>query len=182
MISFKFAFLKRHFAAVMLFAFAFSSCQKDPVLDANNDQAGNGPAKTRAFITLIQLNNFPSNDPNGLDWDSAFQGGTDSINADIFFNITDPSPQPPVFWAQNSHFSDVEAGDTVAYQLQNNEYEVMPFGSSIDVNIYDYELPDSTFMGKVNFTIGPFSTDPTYPAYVTKEENGYSVTIGIRWE
>ncbi len=160
-----------------------TSCQDDPYLTPVNDGIPVITPKSKAAITAIQLNSYPSVDPNGNTWDVVDSSILDYFGSpDIFFNITDPSPQPPVLWSQMSHFLDVRSIDTVSFQLLN-PYEVIPFGSNIDVNIYDYELPDSTLMGTVNFLIGPYP-DPLnpYPNYVTSDQNGFSVTIGIRWE
>jgi len=159
------------------------SCQDDPILTPVNDGIPVFTTKTKASITSIRLDTYPSTDPNGDLWDVVDSSNNDFDGLpDIFFNITDPSPQPPVLWSQLSHFSDVRAFDSTSFILLT-PYEVIPFGSNIDVNIYDYELPDSTLMGTVNFLIGQYP-DPTnpYPESVTSVENGYSVTIGIRWE
>lgn len=174
------------FLLLVLISAVFSACQDDPDLVPLDDGVPIVTPKSKASIFLIQLNEFPDTDLNGNTWDIVDPAVFDSLGeADIFFNITDPSPQPPVFWSQNSHFSDVSPPDTIPFVLLDN-FEVIPFGSSIDVNIYDYELPDSTLMGTVNFTIGPFPdlTEPNiaYPTYVTRSQNGYEVTIGIRWE
>lgn len=168
---------------VFLMAIAFNSCQDDPVLQPVNDGIPVVTPKSKAFITLIQLNDFPMTDPGGNTWDIVDSAAFDTLGSpDIFYNITTPGPSPAVLWSQNSHFSNTGDTDTIPFYLLN-EFEVVPFGSSIDVNLYDYELPDSTLMGNLNFTIGPFP-DPLnpYPAYVTSQQNGFNLTIGIRWE
>jgi len=171
---------------LLAFVAVMPACQDDPELGTENGGIPVITPKTKASITIIQLNSYPPVDPNGNLWDPIdspnfdFQGSPDA-----FFNITIPDPQPPVLWSQNSHFDDVTAADTVPFFLLT-PYEVVPFGSSIDVNVYDYELPDSTLMGTVNFVIGPYpdpaQPDKPYPDYVTGNQNGYSVTIGIKWE
>jgi hypothetical protein len=174
----------RVFLLVLLAAaLALPSCQDDPVLEPTDNGNPVITPKTKASITLIQLNSYPPVDPAGDLWDPIDSANFDYQGSpDIFFNITEPSPQPPVLWSQNSHFSNVTATDTVPFTLIS-PYQVIPFGSSIDVNVYDYELPDSTLMGTVNFLIGPYP-DPLnpYPSYVTSTQNGYSVTIGIKWK
>ena len=165
----------------LLSAWAMTGCQDDPILTEVDEGFPVITPKSKAFIHLIQLNSAPALDPSGATWD--VPDTTDvSGDADVFFNITIPEPDPPVLWSQNSHFLNVGPNDTTAFILLTR-YEVVPFGSSIDINIYDFELPDSTLMGKVNFTIGPFP-DPLnpYPNYVITEQNGFSVTIGIIWE
>lgn len=168
--------------AVLAVVSIASSCQDDPILEPVNDGIPVITPKSKASITFLQLNSFPQVTPAGNLWDVIDLTTNDSLGqADIFFNITDPSPQPPVLWSQQSHFDNVGENDTVPFYLLE-PYEVEPFGTTIDVNIYDFELPDSTLMGTVNFLIGEYP-DPLnpYPDYVTSEQNGYSVTIGIRW-
>ncbi len=181
--SYKFKLKTGFIAGMVAFASLISSCQDDPVLTPVEDGVPVITPKSKASINLIQLNSYPPVDPNGNLWDPVDSSIFDYQGApDVFFNITDPSPQPPVLWSQLSHFSDVQTTDTVPFYLLT-PHEVIPFGASIDVNIYDYELPDSTLMGTVNFLIGPYP-DPLnpYPDYVTSVQNGYSVTIGIKWE
>jgi hypothetical protein len=171
------------FFIFLLAAAMVTGCQDDPILTDIEDGVPVITPKSKASITLIQLNSFPVTDPGGNTWDIADPANFDTLgSADVYFNITIPEPQPPVLWSQNSHFLNVTETDTVPYFLLT-PYEVVPFGSSIDINIYDYELPDSTLMGTVNFVIGPFP-DPLnpYPSYVTTEQNGFSMTIGILWE
>jgi hypothetical protein len=62
-------------------------------------------------------------------------------------------------------------------------FSVLPFGSTIAVNLYDYELPDSTFMETFDFFVGTYS-DPAnpYPSALIQTKNGYTVAVGIRWE
>src|SRR4030095_12673501 len=146
----------------------FQACQDDPVLAPVNDGVPVITPKSKASITLIQLNSFPQTDPTGATWDTPNIAELDTFgSADVFFNITIPEPQPPVLWSQISHFSDISEPDTIPFFLLT-PYEVVPFGSSIDVNIYDFEissalqLPDSTLMGTVNFLIGAYP-DPLNP-------------------
>lgn len=179
----KFKFPTSGLFLILFFTLLITACQEDPVLEpADNEDVIIAP-KSRAFITGIQINSFPGTDPSGNSWD-AIDTTTGDVNgeADIFFNITDPSPNPPVFWSQNSHFSDVGSNDTTRYNLLEN-YEVIPFGSNIDVNVYDYELPDSTLIGTVNFFVGTYP-DPQnpYPSAVLAEQNGCSVILFLRWE
>lgn len=183
MINFSFKqFGKLFFAPAIFAVLCIASCQDDPELNPNGDGNPLNNVKTKAFITLVQLNSFPDFDPLGNNWDTINEAAFDTFGrADIFFNITDPSPNPPILWNQGSHFSNVKSTDTTSFSLLN-EYQVVPFGSAIDLNIYDYELPDSTLMGTVNFTIGPQSGNIPYPSYITNSNNGYTVTIGIRWE
>jgi hypothetical protein len=171
-------------AFIVISSLSITSCQDDPVIEEVENGVPVITPKSKASIVSVQLNDFPDLDPLGMSWDTiALTAPTDSFGrADIFFNFTDPSPQPPVFWSQGSHYSNVAPDDTVAFVLLD-PYQVEPFGSYIDVNIYDYELPDSTLMQTVNFLIGEYP-DPQnpYPDYVTTVQNGYSVTIGIKWE
>ena len=159
------------------------SCQDDPELQPVENGIPVITPKSKAYITQIQLNSYPTTDPNGDTWDVIDSANFDTKGLpDVFFNITVPTPQPPVLWSQNSHFSNVSEVDTVPFVLLS-PYEVIPFGSDIDVNVYDYELPDSTLMTTATFFIGQYP-DPTkpYPDYVTSIMNGYSVTIWIKWE
>jgi len=165
----------------------FSGCQDDPILEETGPDGTTGAPKSRAFITLIQINSFPSTNPAGLSWDDLLPAEYDTFGRpDLFLNITGPPPDPPVFWSQNSHFLNVNAGDTIPFFLLDN-FEVVPLGSDIDVNIYDYELdpvtgPDSTLMGTVSFFIGQYPDPTPWPTYITNEQNGYSITLGLRWE
>ena len=171
------------FFGFLMIAALVTGCQDDPILPEVEDGVPVITPKSKASITLIQINSFPSTDPSGNPWDALLPAEYDTFGlADVFFNITIPDPQPPVLWSQGSHFNNVAPTDTTPYYLLT-PYEVVPFGSSIDINLYDYELPDSTLIGTVNFLIGPFP-DPLnpYPAYVITEQNGLSVTIVIRWE
>ena len=169
--------------ALVALSFLIHSCQQDPILEPSENEQVTITPKSRGFITGLRINSFPPVDISGNSWD-AIDTTTGDLNgdADIFFNLTDPSTNPPVFWSQNSHFSNVAAGDSVLFQLLDN-YEVVPFGSYLDLNIYDYELPDSTLIGKVNFMVGEYP-DPLnpYPSSLNIEQNGCSVTIFLRWE
>lgn len=161
----------------------FNSCQDDPYLELPDDGNTVITPKSRAFISFIQLNSHPAVTPSGDPWDIADTLTGDPMGyPDIFFNITDLSAQPAVFWSQPTHFANVSPSDTLPYYLQS-EYEVVPFGSDINLNIYDFELPDSTLMGSLTFYIGQYP-DPLqpYPDYITQVQNGYSLTLGIRWE
>jgi hypothetical protein len=163
--------------------FLFQACQDDPELQPVVDGSPVITPKSRAYITTIQINSFPDLDPNGNPWDMVNPAEGDTLGlADIFFNITIPDPSPPVIWSQGSHFANVPPGDTVPFFLLTH-FEIVPFESNIDLNIYDFELPDSTLMGTVPFFIGTYP-DPQnpYPSYITSSQNGYSVTIGLRYE
>lgn len=179
-------FFKGHFFIGLLLVFlgfAVQSCQDDPYLEKTENGVPIVTPKSKAYITSIQLNTYPAVTPTGDLWDTIDVVNNDTLGLpDIFFNLTDPSPDPPVFWSQNTHFSNVN--DTVNYFLLDN-YFVDPFGSNIDVNIYDFELPDSTLIGTVNFFIGEYpgpNSTQAYPSYVTMVQNGCSVTLGLRWE
>ncbi len=175
-----------YLVVVALLGLFINSCQKDPYLEPTVNGEAVVTPKSKVYITAIQLNSYPPVTPSGDLWDTVNVATFDTLGLpDVFFNLTDPSPNPPVFWSQNSHFNNVGETDTVYYYLLN-PYFVDPFGSSIDVNIYDYDLPDSTLMGTVNFTLGEFP-DPAqpqtaYPSYITTVQNGFSVTMGLRWE
>lgn len=176
-----FRLLKIFFFAMLVLG--MSACQDDPILEEVVDGVPVITPKSKAYITTIQLNTYPQFDPMGQTWDAVDSAMFDTLGLpDPFFNITIPDPQPPVLWSQGSHFSNTSVTDTVPYFLLN-PYEVVPFGSNIDVNVYDFEITDSTLMGTVGFYIGQYS-DPLnpYPNYVTGVQNGFSVTIGIRWE
>ena len=172
--------LFRILLTISILAFV-SACQDDPYEDPG---AGDGviTPKTRALINLVQLNDFPDFSPAGTTWDDTISAALDTFGlADISTNISVAGDPSVVLWSQGTHFSNVTASDTLPYYLTKT-YEVIPFGSTIDVNIYDYELPDSTFMGKVSFVIDQYpDPDNPWPSYVTANENGYSVTIGITW-
>jgi|GEM_PF-1058349 len=179
---------RNHLGLIMatLLVLTFGACQDDPYLEPTIDGEPIVTPKSKVYITGIQINTYPSVTPMGDLWDVIDSTTFDTLGLpDIFFNLSDPSPNPPIFWSQPSHFSNVS--DTVpAYYTLLEPYFVEPFGSYIDVNVYDYELPDSTFMGKVNFFLGEFPdpSDPqtAYPSSVTKFENGYSISIGLKWE
>jgi hypothetical protein len=159
------------------------SCQDDPYLVQPDDGNTVITPKSRVFIRYIQLNSHPAVTPSGDLWDVADTLTGDTLGyPDIFFNITDLEAQPAVLWSQPSHFANVSPSDTLPYYLQS-EYEVVPFGSDINVNVYDFELPDSTLMGTLTFYIGAYP-DPLqpYPDYITQVQNGFSLTLGIRWE
>ena len=183
-LSFTFRFRALLLLSLFTVILAFNSCQDDPVLDPIGGENPIDNPKTRAFITYIQLRDFPATDPNGIEWDTVNLAETDTFgNADIFFNITTPDPDPPVLWSQESHFENVGEFDTTTFYLVN-EFEVVPFGSPLALNIYDFELPDSTLMGTVNFETGPYpdpSNNEAWPDTINVSINGYSVTIGIRW-
>jgi hypothetical protein len=178
----------RNIAKILIFSVLviyLGGCQDDPIQDPGTAGGAITP-KSKAFINLIQLNDFPDTDPFGTPWDDTITIGTlepDTFGrADISMNISVANDPTTVLWSQNTHFTNSAPNDTLPYILLNT-YEVIPFGSTIDVNIYDYELPDSTLLGKVSFLIDAYP-DPEnpYPSYVTAFENGYSVTIGITWQ
>lgn len=170
---------------IIALVLSFGSCQDDPIQDPGTTGGVITP-KSKAFINLVQLNDFPDNDPGGLNWDDTITFNTQAVDsfgrADISMNISLPGDPETVLWSQGTHFTNAAPSDTLPYLLLS-PYEVIPFGSTVDVNIYDYELPDSTWMGKVSFVIDAYpDPDNPYPSYVTSYENGYSVTIGIIWQ
>lgn len=171
----------RNLLIISILADFFGGCQDDPI-DVNNGSSGSITAKTGAFINTIQISSFPATDPMGMTWDDTNSAALDTFGlADIFFNISPQNDPGTVLWSQGTHFNNRAATDTTTYYLVH-QYEVIPFGSTIDVNVYDYELPDSTWMGKVSFLIDQYpNPDNPYPSYVTGFENGYTVTIGITW-
>ncbi|MBL0341065.1 MAG: hypothetical protein IPP71_09150 [Bacteroidetes bacterium] len=186
----KFQLIYRNSAFLLLSAvillLSVSSCQDDPYLEPTVDGVPVVTPKSKVYITAVQLNTYPPVTPSGDLWDAIDSKVFDTLGLpDIFFNISDPSPDPPIFWSQNSHFKDVSETDTVFFYLLN-PYFVDPFGSSLDLNVYDYELPDSTLMETINFTLGefpdPLNPQKAYPTSITAIQNGYSVTIGLRWE
>ena len=172
--------------ALLVFGFAviaaLPSCQDDPELVPIEDGIPEITPKSKVYITQIQLNSYPATDPNGDSWDTVDSATFDYYGLpDVFFNIPVPTPQPSVLWSQNSHFANVSQLDTVPFVLLE-PYEVIPFGSDIDVNVYDYELPDSTLMTTASFFIGQYPNPlQPYPEYITSNLNGYSVTIWIKW-
>jgi len=168
--------------SIMLIGFA-SSCQKDPDLQPIENGNPVITPKTKAYITAIQLNTHPELDATGALWDTIDSTTLDTLGRpDIFFNITQSGSTTPVLWSQNSHFLNCGMNDTLPYFLIN-PHQVDPFGSTISVNLYDYELPDSTFMESLDFFIGTYP-DPAnpYPTSITQTKNGYSVSVGVRWE
>jgi hypothetical protein len=174
-----FAFFVISALAVMI----FNGCQKDPDLEPVEDGVPIITPKTKAFINAIQISSHPDFDPSGNLWDNIDSATFDTLGRpDIFFNISEAGTTNPVFWSQNSHFLNCGPTDTIPFYLLN-PYPVEPFGSTISVNLYDYELPDSTFMESLDFFIGEYP-DPLnpYPSSVTQAKNGYIVSIGIRWE
>jgi len=177
----KIAFIFRNILALSILAIFMVGCQDDPI-DINNGPNGSIVAKTGAYINTIQISSFPATDPSGLTWDDTNSAALDTFGlADIFFNLSPQNDPGTVLWSQGTHFNNRAGTDTTAYYLVH-PYEVIPFGSTIDVNVYDYELPDSTWMGKVSFLIDQFpDPDNPYPSYVTGFENGYTITIGITW-
>ena len=171
------------FICSLLIIMVFNGCQKDPILQEIQNGVPVFTPKTKASITAIQINAHPEFDPNGNLWDNIDSTTFDTLGRpDIFFNISEPGTTSPVLWSQNSHFLNCGPLDSIPYYILS-PYQVEPFGSTIRVNLYDYELPDSTFMESLEFFIGEYP-DPLnpYPTSVTQAKNGYSVSIGIRWE
>ena len=113
----KFKFPTHRLLLILFFASLITACQEDPGLEPSDNEDVIITPKSRAFITGIQINSFPATDLTGNSWD-AIDSTIGDVNgeADIFFNITDPSPNPPVFWSQNSHFSDVGSNDTTYWK------------------------------------------------------------------
>lgn len=168
---------------ILLAAFSWTGCQEDPILQPIENGIPVITPKTKASITLIQLNTHPEFDPTGSFWDVIDTTTLDTLGRpDVFFNMSPSGNTTPVLWSQNSHFLNCGLSDTLAYTLVQ-PFPIEPFGTTLAVNLYDYELPDSTFMETLDFFIGEYP-DPTnpYPDYVTQVKNGYSVTIGIKWE
>ena len=165
-----------------MIAVLFHACQDDPILPDSADGDSDNIVKTRAFITQVQLNSFPPLDPNGELWDAIDSSTFDYFGLpDISFNITDPSPGGAVLWNQASHFANIPS-DSIVYYILTQPHEVIPIESFINVNIYDFDLTDSLLMGTVNFYIGESQVSPRYPTVLTESQNGYSVSIGLRWE
>ncbi|MFM7054686.1 MAG: hypothetical protein ACKOGP_09490 [Bacteroidota bacterium] len=166
-----------------LLILGLAGCQEDPILQPLENGVPVITPKTKASITVIQINTHPEFDPASALWDNIDSTTFDTLGRpDIFFNITAPGTTTPILWSQNSHFLNCGPNDTIPYYLLS-PYAVEPFGSTITVNLYDYELPDSTFMESLDFFIGEYP-DPAnpYPSSITQTKNGYSVSVGIKWE
>ena len=171
------------YSLLLIFTLGVFGCQDDPELGGPGGEDG-VLNPTRAYVNGIRVNSFPATDPTGATWDVP----EDSILPvdpnglpDIMLNITDVYPEPPVYWAQESHFANVDVADSVAYTLVE-PYEVAMLDSYFLINIYDYDVPDSTLMGSVTLYVGQYP-DPEnpYPSAVLIQENGYSVTVGLSW-
>jgi hypothetical protein len=162
-----------------------TSCQDDPELEPVAGDEDFNPNKTAAYITGYRINSYPSLDPTGNLWDTP---DTTIIPSDpnglpdLMLNISDVYPDPPVFWAQESHFANVGQFDSVSFILIE-PFKVEILDSYFKMNIYDFELPDSTLMGFVTLYVGEYP-DPNnpYPESVLIQENGLSVTVGLSWE
>lgn len=165
---------------IMLFAGFFSACQDDPIVPGSPEEE-DLIVKTKVYISTIQINDYPGLDPNGALWDTIDTVADPSGQPDIFFNITDPAQGNSVVWSQQTHFENVPTLQPTAYFL-TQPYQVIPVGTSLDLNIYDYELPDSTLMNTISFFIGESPTSPKYPEAITQVINGYSVSMGLIWE
>lgn len=168
---------------IFLATITWSGCQEDPILQPIENGNPVITPKSKASISVIQLNAHPDFDSAGNLWDTIDSTTFDTLGRpDVFFNISLTGNTTPVIWSQNSHFLNCNSTDTLAYTLVQ-PFQIEPFGTTIAVNLYDYELPDSTFMETLDFFIGEYP-DPLnpYPEYVTQSKNGYSVTIGIKWE
>lgn len=167
----------------MLIFTAISGCQKDPILQEVENGVPVFTPKSKASITAIQINAHPEFDPSGNLWDVIDSTNFDTLGRpDVFFNISAAGTTTPILWSQNSHFLNCGPTDTIPFYILS-PYLVEPFGTTISVNLYDYELPDSTYMESLDFFLGEYP-DPLnpYPSSVTQTKNGYSVSIGIRWE
>lgn len=179
---------KSRFSTISLLLLAIlvtglSGCQEDPILQPLENGVPVITPKSKASITAIQINAHPEFDSAGALWDTIDSTTFDTLGRpDIFFNITAQGTTTPVLWSQNSHFLNCGTNDTIPYYLLT-PYAVEPFGSTITVNLYDYELPDSTYMESLDFFIGEYP-DPAnpYPSSITQTKNGYSVSVGIKWE
>jgi len=166
-----------------LLLLGLAGCQKDPILQPLENGVPVITPKSKASITAIQINAHPEFDLAGGLWDTIDSTTFDTLGRpDIFFNITAQGTTAPVLWSQNSHFLNCGPNDSIPFFLLT-PYAVEPFGSTITLNLYDYELPDSTFMESLDFFIGEYP-DPTnpYPSSITQTKNGYSVSVGIKWE
>lgn len=172
--------ISRIYFLMVSLAVIFTSCQDDPIIPGSPDE-DDQLVKTKVYISTIQINDYPGLDPNGALWDTIDTVADPFGYPDIFFNITDPAQGNSVLWSQNTHFSNVPTLQPTAYYL-TQPYQVIPVGTSLDLNIYDFELPDSTLMNTISFFIGESPTSPKYPEAVTQIVNGYSVSLGLIWE
>ena len=162
-----------------------SGCQDDPYIEPAFIPGDSITSKSAVYITGVRLNSYPLTDPSGLVWDTI-----NTINLpldplglpDPFFNLSDFEPEPLIFWSQESHFSDVSQTDSIAYVL-TNPFKIEQLNTTFSLNIYDYDVPDSTKMGFVNLFVGQYP-DPLnpYPTSVLIQENGFSVIVGFQWE
>lgn len=177
-------FIRPHRLLYFLIAvsFLFHACQDDPINPDNGDGSGTEEIKTKVFITAIQINDYPGTDPSGNSWDPVDSTVFDYFGLpDIFFNLSESGTTDPVFWSQNSHFSNIPPAQATPYYL-TEPYQVVPVGSNFSLNVYDFELTDSTLMGSVNLFIGESPVAPKYPTEIQIVENGISVSVGLRWE
>jgi hypothetical protein len=175
-------FLKIIYLGVVLTYMA--GCQDDPYVEPGDDGDGTITPKSAVRITAIRLNSFPLLDPNGNTWDMIDTVPPVDLlgDPDIMFNLSDFEPQPLVFWSQESHFSNVKQTDSVVFILLD-PYRIEPLDTYYSLNIYDFDVPDSTKMGFVTFYAGPYpDPDNPYPTSVLINENGFSVIVGLAWE
>jgi hypothetical protein len=170
----------RIYLLMVSLAVIFTSCQDDPIIPGSPDDE-DLIIKTKVYISAIQINDYPGLDPNGALWDTIDTITDPFGQPDIFFNITDPAQGNSVIWSQQTHFQNVPTLQPTAYYL-TQPFQVIPVGTSLDLNIYDYELPDSTLMNTISFFIGENPTSPKYPDAITQNVNGYSVSLGLIWQ
>jgi hypothetical protein len=161
-------------------AVIFNACQDDPIIPGSAEE-DDQIIKTKVYISTIQINDYPGLDPNGQLWDTIDTVSDPSGQPDVFFNITDPAQGNTVVWSQQTHFKNVPTLQPTAYFL-TQPYQVIPVGSNLDLNVYDFELPDSTLMNTISFFIGENPVSPKYPEVITQTVNGYSVSLGLIWE
>ncbi len=173
-----------YFTLLGVVILAAGGCQDDPYVEPDEDDDGTITPKTAVRITAIRLNTFPLLDPNGNTWDMIDTVPPVDLNGDpdIMFNLSDFEPQPLIFWSQESHFSNVTQTDSVEFILLD-PYRIEPLDTYYSLNIYDFDVPDSTKMGFVTFYAGPYpDPDNPYPTSVLINENGFSVIVGLAWE
>lgn len=167
-------------ALLLLFALSLPSCQDDPIFPEGENGDEESP-KSRVFITAIQLNDYPSLDPSGNTWDPLDTSYDVNGDPDITFTLSEPGTGGNAIWTQASHFSNIPPATPVAYYF-TEPLQIQPVGINLNVDIHDYELPGTVPMGSVEFFIGESPVTPKYPTQLDATVNGYSVSIGLRWE
>lgn len=136
---------------------------------------------SKAIITKITINKFPSAKPSGEPWDNAFG----NYLPDIYYIITDKNGQTLRSLNIAERKEDVNPKNLpVSFSLIGKVFPIDELKEPIFIFLYDYDsVTEPDKIGSVGFKLSDymFGKD-SYPEEITKSYQNTEISINVKWE